>query len=222
MKKILVLFIVILITGCSVNYEIEITNGLKVIERCSLEAGEDVYKSHYQTTKVKVLQDILNIYNDELKKNNYQVEVIKDELPYVKIAREYSSIQEYLNSSLLFNNYFDKINYTKDGKIVKIETEGFNPNEHEDPDRFYVDDLDIAIKSAYKVVNSNATKIDKKTNTYHFELKGEEEEFKIMLEIDTSRKFIANLDVYIVLFIVLILTIAAWIFVYVNKKKNNY
>lgn len=222
MKKILILLIVVLLTGCSVNYEVEITNDLKVVERCYLEAGEDVYKSHYQTTKVKVLQDILGIYSDELKNNDYQVEIIKDEIPYVKIEKEYKGIQEYLNSSQLFNDYFDKINYTKDGKIVKIETEGFNPNEHENPDRFYVDNLDIAIKSAYKVVNSNATKIDEKTNVYHFELNGDVEDFKILLEIDTSKKFIANLDIYIILIIVLILTIAAWIFVYVNKKKNNY
>lgn len=222
MKKIVILVsLVVLLTGCSVNYHVEIKNNLKVMETAFLEGNDELYNSHYRTTKVKVLQEVLDIYNDELKENNYQSQVVKNEMPYVKIEREYQDIQEYLNNSKLFNNYFDKINYTKEGKIVKIETEGFNPNEEENPDRFYVEKLDIAIKSAYKVVDSNATEIDKKTNTYHFIMNANDEDFKIILKLDTSSKFIANFDIYIVLFGILILTIGAWIFVFVNKKKNN-
>ena len=52
-------------------------------------------------------------------------------------------------------------------------------------------------------------------------MKASDEDFKIMLKLDTSSKFIANFDIYIVLFGILVLTIAAWIFVIVNKKKNN-
>ena len=222
MKKIVILVsLLVLLTGCSVNYHIEIKDDLKVTETAYLEGNDELYNSHYRTTKVKVLEELLDIYDSELKENNYQTEVVKNEIPYVEVRREYQDIQEYLNNSKLFNNYFDKINYTKEGKIVKIETEGFNPNEEENPDRFYVENLDIAIKSAYKVVDSNATKIDKKTNTYHFVMKASDEDFKIMLKLDTSSKFIANFDIYIVLFGILVLTIAAWIFVIVNKKKNN-
>ncbi len=222
MKKIVILVsLLVLLTGCSVNYHVEIKDDLKVMETAFLEGNDELYNSHYRTTKVKVLEELLDIYDNELKENNYQTEVVKNENPYVKIEREYQDIQEYLNNSKLFNNYFDKINYTKEGKIVKIETEGFNPNEEENPDRFYVENLDIAIKSAYKVVDSNATEIDKKTNTYHFIMKADDEDFKIMLELDTSSKFIANFDIYIILFGILILTIGAWIFVFVNKKKNS-
>ena len=222
MKRIVILVsILILLTGCSVDYHVEIKDDLKVTEIAYLEGNDEFYNSHYRTTKVKVLQEVLDIYNDELKENNYQTEVIKSDNPYVKIEREYRDIQEYLNNSKLFNNYFDKINYTKEGKIVKIETEGFNPNEEENPDRFNVDKLDIAIKSAYKVVDSNATEIDKKTNTYHFIMNANDEDFKIIMEFDTSSKFIANFDIYIILFGILILTTGAWIFVFVNKKKNN-
>lgn len=222
MRKLVILVsVILLITGCGVNYHVEIKEDLKILETAILEGNNDLYNSHYLTTKVKVLQEILDIYNDELHENNYQTEVVKKEMPYVKIEREYQDIQNYLDNSKLFNNYFDKINYTKEGKIVKIETEGFNPNEYENPDRFYVENLDIAIKCAYKVVDSNATEIDKKTNTYHFIMNANDEDFKIMLKIDTSSKFIANLDLYLVLLGIIVLTIVSWILVIVNKKKNN-
>ena len=74
-------------------------------------------------------------------------------------------MEEYLQNGKLFNDYFDEINYHKDGDIVKITTNGFNPVDDDVPERFYIDNLEIAITSSYKVINHNATRISKDTNT---------------------------------------------------------
>lgn len=221
MKKVVILVCLFLLTGCTVNYKITIDEELKVNEEAVLSGTSEFYETYNKTTKNNVLKSILSNYEEILKENNYYYELITDANPYVKVSKNYNDINNYLNSSILFNDYFDKINYTREGNIIKIETEGFNPNDPDNPDRFYVRNLDISITSSYKVVNHNANKIDEKTNTFYYELKEDTKDFKIMLEIDTSSKFIKNLDKIIIVIVMAILIIVAWIFVFIiNKKKK--
>ena len=221
MKKVVILgCLVFLLTGCTVNYNIEIKDNLKIKEEALIYGDEELYNSRYRTTRAKVLKEMLNIYIKDLNNKNYQAKVI-EEIPYVNLNKEYNNMEEYINNSLLFNDYFDKINYTTNGKIVKIETEGFNPNEEENPGRFFVDNLDISVKCAYNVIKSNATKVDK-TNTYHFIINSNTEDFKILLEYDTGSRFIANLDIYILIGVILVATAGSWFLVYRLNKKKQY
>ena len=220
MKRIVILLLLLVVTGCSVNYKVNINEDFSIVEEADIRGNEDFYQPFYKTTKVNVLKEILDDYKETLVEYKYDYELIEDYNPSIVIKKEYNDIASYLNSSLLFNDYFEKINYTKEGNIVKIETEGFNPNEEDNPDRFYVRHLDISITSAYKVINSNASKIDKKSNTYHFEMDENTDDFKIFLEIDTSSKFNPNLEIYVMILGGFILVIVSWIFVYKNRKNG--
>ena len=221
MKKIFVLLgFILVLTGCTVSYNVEISSDLKVTEKVFLEASQELYDAHYRTTKNKVLEELLAMYKDELDNNDYKTEIIKGEKPYVQLEKEYQDIEGYLNGSKLFNDYFDKINYHKDGNIITIETEGFNPNEEENPDRFYLNKLDIVIKCAYNVIDSNATNYDKKNNEYHFIINENDQDFKILFKFDASSPFVSNLDLYVLAILLVFLTIGAWVFV-VKKKKEN-
>lgn len=221
MKKIVILVVLCFLTGCTVNYNIEFLDDLTVQEKAIIGGNEELFVAKYKTTHENVLIEALSPYENDLKENGYQYHVNLDGSETVIIEKEYADIESYLKSSLLFNDYFDKINYSKDGDIIRIETEGFNSNNIEDPNRFYVKNLDIAIKSAYKITNSNASRIDEKTNTYHFMMNEQDEDFQIILEINTSSKFIANLDIYVIMIVFVGIVIASWIFVFVNKKRNG-
>ena len=221
MKKIVILLLLCLTTGCSVNYKVNINEDLTIIEEAEIKGNEAFYQPYYKTTKVNVLKELLEGYKETLIENNYDYELLENYNPSIKIKKQYNDINSYLNNSLLFNDYFEKINYTENNKNVKIETEGFNPNEEDNPDRFYVRDLDIAITCAYNVVNSNAVKIDKKTNTYHFQMDENTKEFKILLEFDTSSKFNPNIEIYVMILVGVLMVIASWIFVYKSKRKGD-
>jgi hypothetical protein len=221
MKKITMLLLLLLVTGCSVNYKVNIKEDLTIVEEAEIKGNDAFYQPYYKTTKVNVLKELLENYKETLVENSYNYELLENYNPSIKIRKEYSDINTYLNSSLLFNDYFEKINYTKDDKIVKIETEGFNPNEEDNPDRFFVRDLDIAITCAYKVTNSNAVKINKKTNTYHFQMDEDTKDFKILLEFDTSSKFNPNIEIYVMILVGVLMVIASWIFVYKSKRKGD-
>lgn len=210
-----------MLTGCSVKYDISINEDLTIDETSIITETSEVYNVYYKTSKSNVLKMFLDEYVDALNTSNYKYELVKDSDPYVKLNKKYNNMEEYLHNSELFNNYFDDIKYSKNGNIIKVETVGFNRVEEDVPDRFYVNKAEIAIKSFYKVVNHNATKVDEKTNTYYYELDENTEDFKIMLEYDESKKFDPNIDLYIIIIVAVALMIASWIFVIIAKKKNR-
>ena len=221
MKKILALIsLLFLLTGCTVNYHVTINEDLSVLEEVKIYENEDFYDMYYKTSKSNALKTFLDEYKDDLEKNNYEYEIIKDTNPYVILRKKYKTMEEYLQNGKLFNDYFDEINYHKDGDIVKITTNGFNPMDDDVPERFYIDNLEIAITSSYKVINHNATRISKDTNTFYYEIDDNTEEFSIILEYDTSKKFNANHDLYVVMMILIGITVASWIFIIINKKKK--
>lgn len=221
MKKILFLAcLLLLLTGCTAKYDIKINEDLSVNESIYMYGDEELFDTYYKTTRVNVLKELLEPYEDLLKENKYQYEVNQD--GYIYIFRKYDNIKECIDNSILFNDYFEKINYTKNGDKIKIETEGFHPNSTDDPERFYVDDLTISITSSYKVTNNNATSINDDTNTYSFNLKGDMDDFKVMFEMDTTSKFNPNMKMYITIGVTVLIIIGAWITVLVlNKKKNG-
>ena len=222
MKKISVLIIIFLLTGCRVKYDLVINDDLTIIEEAKLTGTDEFFSNYYKTTKTNVLKSIVDVYHDVLEENNYQYELKEEQTPYVLVTKKYDSVNEYINNSKLFNNYFDKINYSENGNIKKIETEGFNPNEPENPDRFNVKELEIAIKCPYQVTNHNAIRINKATNTFYYELNDKNN--KIIFEYDTSIKYNPNEDITLVIIMGIVAIICTWgIVLYLDKKavKNK-
>ena len=223
MKKLVILVcLLFLVTGCSVKYYVDIDEDLKITETAYITESDDFYKAYYRTTKINALNYVLNIYKDYLDESNYDAKLLTDKEPQIKVQKEYQTIEEYLNSSLLFNDYFEEIKYEKEGDILTIETVNFNQNDPDNPDRFISEKFDVIIRPAYKVKESNATKIDKDNNAYHFEYNSDMDDFKIFMKIDTSSKFIYNLNTYIIIIVSILCIIGSWVAVVVlNNKKNR-
>ena len=221
-KKILAFLLILFVTGCQVKYNVTINEDLTVLEQAIIYGDDDLYSTYYKTTKNNVLKSNLDTYREFLNENNYKNSIEESDEPSINLEKKYNDISSYINSSKLFNDYFDKINYSRNGNIIKIETEGFKPCEEDDPNRFYIDELDIAITSKYNVLNHNATRVDKDTNTYHYTIKANTNDFKILLELDTSKEFNPKLRMYTMMVILFIIIVGAWIMVFVLNKKKNY
>lgn len=221
MKKIVILVcILFFMTGCNVRYQVNINDDLSINESINIYGDSELYKTYNRTTQKNVLKEILELYEESLKEANYQYKINEEENPNILIEKKYSNIQSYIDNSMLFNDYFDKINYTQNGNIVKIETVGFNPNNEDIPERFYVNTADILVTLPYNVINHNAKSVNRKTNTYSYTFDDKTEDFSIVLEFDISKKFNPNIDIYITVLVTLLIIIISWILVYVfNKKK---
>lgn len=220
MKKIVILIgALLLVTGCSVKYNIVINEDLSVSEEAKLTGTEKFFDVYYKTTKKHVLEGMIDIYKDQLIENKYQYELIEDKVPYVLVNKKYDSVNEYINNSKLFNNYFDEIKYTENKNIRRIETFGYNENDIDNPDRFVIEELEITITCPYVVKNNNAKDVNKQTNTYYYELNKDNN--KILLEYDISKKFNPNADLIKTLIIAVIVVVITWITVVVLTKKNK-
>ena len=199
----------LILTGCSVKYNIVINEDLTINEEARLTA-----------TKKNVIKSFLNQYKDILDQNKYNYELVEQEIPYVKVYKKYNDINSYINESILFNDYFDEIKYTSDGNHKKIETIGFNENNSYDPNRFDVKELTISITCPFKVSNHNAKRVDKKTNTYYYELNSDNS--KILLEFNSGKKYNRYEDIIIIILICLAIIACSWIVIYIlNRKKNK-
>ncbi len=221
MKKILILIMfVVILTGCQVKYNVVINEDLTINEDAKLTGTEDFFNNYYKTTKTNVLKSMLEIYQDILDEDSYSYEIVEETVPYVHVTKKYNNVNEYINNSKLFNEYFDEIKYSEDGNIRKIETIGINENDPDNPERFNIKELEISITTPFKVVNHNAKSVNKKTNTYYYELN--EKNDKILLEYNISKKFNPNSDIIIMIIVCVLIIIVSWtVVVILNKKKNN-
>ena len=220
MKKIVMLLVMIfLVTGCAVKYNVVINEDLTLTEEAKLTGTSDFFDIYYKTTKKNVLLSMVDIYKDVLDDNNYQYELVDEEIPYVTVTKTYNSVNDYVKDSILFNDYFDEVKYIENGNIKKIETVGYNGNDIDNPDRFDVKELEISIKCPYKVTNHNAKEVNKQTNTYYYELNDENN--KIMIEYDTTSKFNPDNELITMIIVCIIIIIVSWIIAIVFVKKNK-
>jgi hypothetical protein len=220
MKKISLLIIfVLVITGCSVKYNIVINEDLSVSEEAKLTGTTEFFNNYYKTTKANVLKDNLNVYKDLLEENNYKYELIEGETPYIIVTNTYNKVSDYIDKSILFNDYFDEIKYTENGDIKRIETIGYNANNPDDPNRFNVKELEISIKCPFKVKEHNANRVDEKNNIYYYEL-SEEKDLKIIFEYDSSKKFNPNGRMIETIIMCVAVVVVAWIAIIINRKNK--
>ena len=221
MKKVLFLILsLILITGCSVKYDLVINDDLSIIEEAKLTGTNDFFANYYKTTRKNVLNNLLEGYQDILIEKNYTYKLVEDTVPYVNVSKKYSNIDDFTKNSILFNDYFDEVKYTSLGNVKKLETIGFNENNPDNPERFDVKELEISITCPYKVKNHNAKNVNEKTNTYYYEL-NEDSGYKILLEFDSSKKFNPYEKMIIMILVCLAVIIVSWVTIYIlNKKKK--
>ena len=180
-KKILLVIIVFLITGCSGKYELEIKNE-KVIEKTTaLYNSKEVLKDPYEHTL-----DISLKYDDngdflihETKKN------VKDgDKVGVELTNNYHSIDDFKNYSQIINRCYNANNITNTNNTITIKTS----NEFTFLEKIEeLDEVTIVIKSNHKLKSTNADK--KKGATYYWYInKDNYKEKPISLVLHSNKK----------------------------------
>lgn len=221
MKKWLLALILVLLTGCSVNYNVMINDDFSVNEKAIIQLDDDFYEQYYRTTRKNVLTELLDGYSSILNENNYTYNISDDKNPFITLEKKHASVEDFINNSILFNDYFDKINYNKNDNKLIINTEGFNPNDRDNPDRFNISELSIIIKPSFKITKHNAKEFNEEENSLTYVLNNEDDNFNILLELDINKRFnpLGKGTKYMIIFVGL--AIIAWIFVIVKSRKNK-
>ena len=215
----MIIIFLLLITGCSVNYNLVINEDLTILEETKLTGTKDFFANYYKTTKTNVLKSYLDIYGETLDENDYKYELVKEDTPYVEVKKTYNNVSDFTKKSIFLGDYFDEVKYSEDGNIKKIETSGYlkgSPDNNDD--KFYLSNFEVSINCPYKVTNHNAKKVDKATNTYYYELN---DGSKIVFEYDISSKYNPNSDSIQIVILCLIAIMIIWIIIFIVNKRNK-
>lgn len=222
MKKIIYLFLLtIFISGCTATYELKINNDLSVNETIIGLESEKFYNQFYDN-KRKVADKVKSIFNEYINQNEYIIsEVEEDSLYGLSISKHYANFKEYLEKSIIYIPYFNKLDIIdKNGKIIislndKIIDDSFS-------NRYVVDDGKISIIVPFKVTKHNADNYDMLTNkyTWNFDLTDRTKK-NIYIEFDKN-VLINHIYLYIVgiAFLILII-ICLSVFIKKNIKRNK-
>lgn len=187
MKKIIkyisIIFILILLTGCSGNYNVIINSDLSVNEE--LELTIDNEYGQYQKT--------LSIFEkNNIDKDNYDVNVEDDEIK-IKYNEKFDSIEQYISNSKVYKQLINNIQLNRNNDYIdiyvdenlKIKNKYTNINGTNLVD---LDVIQVNITNPFKVVLTNADMIN--DNVYTWSITKDDISKKIQMQ------FKPKLDVF--------------------------
>ncbi|MBP3765757.1 MAG: hypothetical protein J6G98_01055 [Bacilli bacterium] len=219
-KNILLIFVFFLLTGCSVNYTLEINNDLSVEE--SIEASESIsyFEKEFTFYERKDAIDSLWENMTSERDDNYTYEYNNNDTGII-INKKYKSLDDYLNVKN-YTQFFEKIDYSINGDIIKIESTGnFYPYNTQDYEKFIIDNFSLKIKTSYHVIKTNADKIE--GNTLIWNINSKTKDKKIYLEMNTSKNYTKDIRIidFKILFAIIIVISTIVLYVYYRIKKAN-
>ena len=98
----------------------------------------------------------------------------------------------------------------------------FIPYIEDETDNGYpISNLMINIKVPYQVVDSNASEIDKKTNTYKWKITEASKEEELKITFDKTKIYVYNLYMYISIGILCLLVVVLILIIRYLVKKNK-
>ncbi len=210
MNKKLKIFIIgillILVTGCSGNYNIKINDDMSIDEELylTIDSSNNAY-----TKTLKIFKE------NNIPEKDYEV-VLSDNNVRITYNKKYDSIEEYLLDSKVYHELIDEIQFNKSNDYIDlyvnqklkllndnvIKTNGTNLTD--------LDVLQINIENPFDVNFSNAEIVN--DNVYTWTIKKGDTEKKIQMQFKPSLnifpyKQVAVLSTVIVCILIIIFTI---------------
>lgn len=226
-KYLFLLLVIVLFTGCSVNYDLNIDNDLSVTEKVEATEKEDTVKANTGLDKDKAVDYLYNIY----KRDNIDPSIstrIDGKNLVVSATTSHKSIDDYVDN--FSSDLFKDVKLSKSGNLYTLTFKQSDKLSDTNSMTPIYDKVTINITLPYKVTDNNADKVYK--NQYTWIINKGEETRKIKISFDTSVKndtktlnlglFKINVKMSFVVLIIMLLIMSAFVAViYTNNKKNN-
>lgn len=212
-KYIVISVLLLLVTGCSGNYNVKINEDMSVNEELylTIENKEGLY------------QKTLKIFNDNnVKEKDYKV-VLSDDNLKITYNASYNSIEEYILNSKVYHQLIDNIELNKSNNYVdlyvneklKLSNSNMKQNGTNLTD---LDVLQVNIENPFEVNFSNAELVT--DNVYTWTIKNGDIEKKIQMQFKPSLDIFPYRQV-IVLSVVIICFIIIGVSIYIRYKKSQ-
>lgn len=210
MNKKLKIFIIgillILVTGCSGNYNLKINDDMSINEELYLTIDNS---NNAYTKTLKIFKE------NNIPEDDYEV-VLSDNNVRITYNKKYDSIEEYLLNSKVYHELIDEIQFNKSNNYIdlyvnqKLKVSNDNGIKMNGTNLVDLDVLQINIENPFDVNFSNAEIVN--DNVYTWTIKKGDTEKKIQMQFKPSLnifpyKQLAVLSTVIVCILIIIFTI---------------
>ena len=210
MNKKLKIFIIgillILVTGCSGNYNLKINDDMSIDEELYLTIDNS---NNAYTKTLKIFKE------NNIPEDDYEV-VLSDNNVRITYNKKYDSIEEYLLNSKVYHELIDEIQFNKSNNYIdlyvnqKLKVSNDNGIKMNGTNLVDLDVLQINIENPFDVNFSNAEIVN--DNVYTWTIKKGDTEKKIQMQFKPSLnifpyKQVAVLSTVIVCILIIIFTI---------------
>ena len=230
MKKIKIfifLCLVLLLSGCSVEYDLTLNDDLTVSEKV---VATEKTKRMEALTKQKGKQAVNYLY-DMFKRNSEDITLTSredDYNTYATVITSHEDINDY--ASKFSSDVFDNVNVTKDGNIITFSAEQKELLSSDTNYSLLYDDITVNITIPFEVTSNNADKVNGNTYTWNIKKDADYKTIKFSYK-EGSKKDEVNINVNnetynihygVIIVIGLVIIIGSIVlFVYIKNKKNN-
>lgn len=226
-KYLFLLLVVILFTGCTVKYDLNIDSDLSVTEKVEAEEKEYDAKTKTGMDTDKIVNHLYEIYKRDGIKPSISSKVENNNI-IATASTSHNSLDDYVDN--FSSDLFKTANLSKSGNSYTLtfkQTEKLSSTDSTAP---IYDKVVFNITTPFKVTKSNVDKVSGNKYTWEFEKDQELRTIKITFDttVNDNAKVI-DLGLfkikinYSVLFLVIMILVIIGIVgvVYVNNKKNN-
>lgn len=225
MKKIILVFVVLLLSGCSLDYELEVNKDLSLIETINvIEPKSKIYAHELDIDGY--IEENIEYYSSQQENNRYNIYNGSDNTRAIGVAiSNYNNFDDYCEINTLKNNFFSDCEMEKQGNIVTINfvsaiSNNYFVSSYVSAALFNSAYFNITIP--YKVTYSNADSVDLEKSIYTWKYTTDDYLKDITITFDTayeSQKPI-NYSMYILGGIILVVIISG-IYIYYKYKQNS-
>ena len=233
MKKILILLILLCMTGCSVQYDLTITDKEEVKEKFVISIPNEKMLSEYSSVE-EYLDYYSNLYLQNDGYDDFKIDTKKSKPnSYFTVKNNYKNLDEYVQS-ISFKSMFDNAMIERIGSYTSFTTSknaylaSLKNNDLISEEGKY-DSFKISIKFYNEVTATNAEEVDEKNNIYTWIVSEDSETDYIYFKIGPKVKYGVvlmdyiqnNLASIIIITSTIVLLAVTITFIYIKSKKNN-
>lgn len=224
------IFTILLLSGCTGQYEIEINKDLSLEESFTIVGDERFSLTGYTPDSMfQILTETYQEYYDSNDKNLFS-NTNNDNKLMTSFHKSYSSLDTYKNSFYIKQIYEEGISLTKEDHIITLTSNGnlknfwvFLPGEYEDS---LFSEIKISIKVPFVVTSHNADVIDKDNNIYTWIYDYQESSKSLTLSFNEEKEFVSDKsklwqNILIIASIIIVLGLATYFGYKYYKKKDK-
>ena len=224
-KYLFLLCLVVLLTGCSTNYNLVVDKDFKIKEDVEIS----IAKSNFNikgTDIDSILTEQISSFNSKISTpvNNYKIDKGLKQIS-INFNNEYDSVEAYSQSKFLknVNGKAEIYEYEDNGKKtdifqIMVNYDFFDLVNTKNLSNYKLEELKLNIKFPYEVISTNADKVDK--NTLSWDLTKLIKSRSFYIEYDKDKVY-KNDSRILLIVIASILTLGIVLLIAFKKKSNN-